>query len=113
MVADWRGRSWCLINIYVTGFLHRKKDETLIMCVCLRGPVLVSEVLLEGCDAFQDFWTQGVYGVIVHVWPERQVTVWLAADLMAITRRRRKPNYLCLLYFDDSTVIKITGNFSL
>lgn len=52
-------------------------------------------------------------GGIVPVGLERQVTVWLA-DLMALTRRRRrKPAYLCLLYFDDSTVIKIMGDFSL
>lgn len=47
-------------------------------------------------------------GGIVHAWRERQVTVWLA-DLMSMTRRRRKPTYLCFLYFEDSTVQKIMG----
>lgn len=62
---------------------------------------------------FRIFGNKVPMGGIVPVGLERQVTVWLA-DLMAITRRRRrKPAYLCLLYFDDSTVIKIMGDFSL
>lgn len=67
-----------MINIYVTGFLYRKKHETLIMGVYSRG------LLLGLCSSFGGMSISGFLetrcvcvcaGVIVHVWPARQVNV--------------------------------------
>lgn len=79
------------------------------MCV-FEGPHPRSlQFLKRDVINFRIFGVRVLMGGIVHVWLK---TVWLA-DLMSMTWKRRKPIYLCFLYFDDSTVIKIMGDFSL
>lgn len=115
MVQNWRGRFSCLINIYVTGFLYRKKEETLIMGVCSRGPVLGL------CSSFREMSISGfletrcVCGV--GAWGDCsgfacKTGKCAIGDLMPVTGRSRPP-FFCFLYFDDSTVRKIMSDFSL
>lgn len=89
-------------------FTERTMDEALITCVFEGLHPRFLQFLKRHVVNFRIFGIRVLMGVIVHVWLERQVTVWLA-DLMSMTRRRRKPTYLCFLYFEDSTVQKIMG----
>ena len=115
MVQDWRGRFSCLINIYVTGFLYKKKEETLIMGVCSRGPVLglcssFREMSISGFLETRCAWGAGAGGDCSGFACETGKRG--IGDLMAVTGRGRPPCF-CFLYFDDSTVRKIMSDFSL